>query len=110
MTARCGQGGALEDAADAARASRSCSAAGADRLRHGGVELPPPPAPSVTRYTSPGEKAAPGPADGLPTQSVALGETVTADWWTLFRSPDLDQLVKQAIAGSPTPDERKGAD
>ena len=37
-----------------------------------------------------------------PKQTVMLGERVTAEWWTLFRSPDLDQLVKQAIAGSHT--------
>jgi hypothetical protein len=33
---------------------------------------------------------------------VALGESVTVDWWNLFQSPDLTLLVKQAIAGSPT--------
>jgi len=27
---------------------------------------------------------------------------VTGDWWTLFRSPELDLTVKQAIAGSRT--------
>jgi NodT family efflux transporter outer membrane factor (OMF) lipoprotein len=27
---------------------------------------------------------------------------VTRDWWTLFRSPDLDWLVRQSIADSPT--------
>jgi outer membrane protein TolC len=34
--------------------------------------------------------------------TVVLGEKVTGDWWTLFRSPGLDRLVKQAIADSPT--------
>jgi NodT family efflux transporter outer membrane factor (OMF) lipoprotein len=34
------------------------------------------------------------------SQSVALGETVTAAWWTLFRSPQLDGLVRDAIAGN----------
>jgi NodT family efflux transporter outer membrane factor (OMF) lipoprotein len=60
--------------------------------------------PSVTRYTAPGEGAgvqAHG-AAGVPMQTVALGERVTAQWWTLFRSPKLDALVKQAIAGSRT--------
>ncbi|HEY2595490.1 MAG TPA: TolC family protein, partial [Chloroflexota bacterium] len=69
-----------------------------------GPNFKPPPAPTTTHYTSPGERTAPDPDDGSPSQTVALGEKVTADWWTLFRSPDLDGLVKQAIAGSPTLD------
>ena len=38
----------------------------------------------------------------LPAQTVALGERVTAEWWTLFHSPVIDGLVKEAIASSPT--------
>jgi NodT family efflux transporter outer membrane factor (OMF) lipoprotein len=37
-----------------------------------------------------------------PAQAIALGGRVAADWWTLFRSPDLNLLIKQAIAGSYT--------
>jgi NodT family efflux transporter outer membrane factor (OMF) lipoprotein len=33
---------------------------------------------------------------------VALGEKVAAEWWTLFRSPEIDALVKEAIVDSPT--------
>jgi NodT family efflux transporter outer membrane factor (OMF) lipoprotein len=67
-----------------------------------GPNFKPPAAPSTTRYVPPGEAKA-APADnGTTGQTIALGEKVTADWWTLFRSPDLDALVKQAIAGSPT--------
>ena len=40
----------------------------------------------------------------LPAQTVALGERVTAEWWTLFHSPVIDGLVKEAIASSPTID------
>jgi NodT family efflux transporter outer membrane factor (OMF) lipoprotein len=71
-----------------------------------GPDFEPPKPPSVTPYTSPGEatatvaKADPGRA--VPTQAIALGEKVAADWWTLFRSSDLDLLVKQAVAGSRT--------
>jgi NodT family efflux transporter outer membrane factor (OMF) lipoprotein len=63
-------------------------------------EVPKPP--SVTRYTSPGETMVPGPdaTKAVPTQAIALGERVAANWWTLFRSSKLDLLVKQAIAGS----------
>jgi NodT family efflux transporter outer membrane factor (OMF) lipoprotein len=62
---------------------------------------------STSRYTSPGEPPL-SDADGAsPKQTIALGEKVIADWWTLFRSPELDTLVKQAIAGSPTLDSAK---
>jgi NodT family efflux transporter outer membrane factor (OMF) lipoprotein len=37
---------------------------------------------------------APPPAD----QHVALGEKIEGDWWTQFRSPALDQLIRLAIA------------
>lgn len=33
---------------------------------------------------------------------VAVGEDLPAQWWNLFRSPALDALVRQALAGSPT--------
>jgi NodT family efflux transporter outer membrane factor (OMF) lipoprotein len=46
------------------------------------------------------------PAEASPAAnpSVALGAKVTADWWTLFRAPVINTLVKDAIAGSPTLD------
>ena len=58
--------------------------------------------PLVSRYTTPGESigATVDPKDQIPAQSVALGEHVTDSWWKLFRSPQLDALVKQAIAGN----------
>ncbi|HWF00546.1 MAG TPA: efflux transporter outer membrane subunit, partial [Caulobacteraceae bacterium] len=68
-----------------------------------GPNFKPPPAPVVAGYVAPGERTAPASGDGsAPALTIALGEKVTGDWWTLFRSPDLDGLVKQAIAGSPT--------
>jgi NodT family efflux transporter outer membrane factor (OMF) lipoprotein len=59
---------------------------------------------SVTRYTSPGETIVPGPdaTKSVPTQAIALGERIAANWWTLFRSSDLNRLIKQAIAGNYT--------
>ncbi len=65
-------------------------------------EVPKPP--SVTRYTSPGETMMPGrdATKGAPAQAIALGGRVAADWWTLFRSSDLNVLIKEAIAGSYT--------
>src|ERR1700683_5760125 len=69
-----------------------------------GPDFMSPDPPSVTRYTSPGEAEAAGPhgAPTVPTQTVVLGKRVTAEWWTLFRSPNLDMLVKEAIIGSRT--------
>jgi len=98
-----------------ALASASCS----DRLAGGlhgilallllsgctvGPDFKPPAAPSTARYTSPGETLV-GESDagpGSPPQTLALGEKVAVDWWTLFQSPDLDAVVKQAIDGSRT--------
>jgi NodT family efflux transporter outer membrane factor (OMF) lipoprotein len=74
-----------------------------------GPNFKPPAAPSTTGYTAPGERTVADANAGVPAprQTVALGEKVTADWWRLFQSPDLDGLVKQAIAGSPTLDSAK---
>jgi NodT family efflux transporter outer membrane factor (OMF) lipoprotein len=73
-----------------------------------GPNFKPPPAPATTAYVPPGERTTPDPDDGAaPPQTIAVGEKVTGDWWTLFRSPDLDGLVKQAVAGSPTLDSAK---
>ena len=62
-----------------------------------------PDAPTATRYTEadlPGATAsAPGPAGS--TQRFAPGQDLPAQWWTLFHSDPLDQLVRQAIADSP---------
>lgn len=68
-----------------------------------GPNFKPPAAPSTTRYVPPGEATAAVAGNGAEArQTIALGDKVAGDWWTLFRSPELDALVKQAIAGSPT--------
>jgi NodT family efflux transporter outer membrane factor (OMF) lipoprotein len=69
-----------------------------------GPDFSPPAAPSVTRYTSPGDKPADEGIAGtaVPAQTVTLGERVTAEWWTLLHSPAIDGLIKEGIAGSPT--------
>jgi NodT family efflux transporter outer membrane factor (OMF) lipoprotein len=33
-------------------------------------------------------------------QHIALGEKVSGDWWTVFHSPKLDELMHRAIAGN----------
>jgi NodT family efflux transporter outer membrane factor (OMF) lipoprotein len=69
-----------------------------------GPDFRPPDAPTTTRYIAPGESRARAADAGtaVPRQAVVLGDKVTSDWWTLFRSPDLDRLLKQSIADSPT--------
>jgi NodT family efflux transporter outer membrane factor (OMF) lipoprotein len=57
-----------------------------------------PPAPTADAgYIAPNDD----PTNIGPIQT-AVGDKVIADWWTLFHSPVLDQLVRQAIAANPT--------
>ena len=53
------------------------------------------PAPLTTArdYRSPADLAKPGP--------FTLGESVARDWWSLFPSPELDRVIRQALAGNP---------
>jgi NodT family efflux transporter outer membrane factor (OMF) lipoprotein len=39
---------------------------------------------------------------GGASQRFVQGEEIPEQWWTLFRSPPLDKLVRQALAESPT--------
>jgi NodT family efflux transporter outer membrane factor (OMF) lipoprotein len=50
----------------------------------------------------PGKSCPPNAGGPASQQTLALGEQVAVDWWTRFRSPDLDSIVKQAIDGSRT--------
>ena len=55
-----------------------------------------PTAPSAARYTGDtprGEDAAAGDT----AQHIALGREIEGNWWALFRSDAIDQLVKQAV-------------
>jgi NodT family efflux transporter outer membrane factor (OMF) lipoprotein len=67
-----------------------------------GPDFSAPKAPAATRYTPPSEAASvngdAGP--GAPRQTLVTGDKIAADWWTLFRSPEIDDLVKNAIAGN----------
>jgi NodT family efflux transporter outer membrane factor (OMF) lipoprotein len=59
-----------------------------------GPDFHAPDAPKVTDYKSTGDQGAP--AD----QRVALGKTIAEDWWAGFRSPALDAMIRQALAGN----------
>jgi hypothetical protein len=69
-------------------------------LGFGGCAVSPnftrPTAPSADRYTGDtlrGEDATAGDT----AQHIALGREIEGNWWTLFRSDAIDQLVKQAM-------------
>ena len=53
-------------------------------------------------FTTPAAPAAPGyaMAGDAPTREAAVGQQLAGDWWALFRSPELDQTVRQAVAGN----------
>jgi NodT family efflux transporter outer membrane factor (OMF) lipoprotein len=74
-----------------------------------GPNFKPPAAPAATGYLAPAERTVAAANAALPDdrQVTDPGAQVTADWWTLFASPQLDLLVKQAIAGSPSLDSAK---
>lgn len=42
-------------------------------------------------------------------QTIKLGQRIRGDWWTLFHSAPLDQLIAQAFAASPTLDAARAA-
>jgi NodT family efflux transporter outer membrane factor (OMF) lipoprotein len=56
-----------------------------------------PVAPSAVRYTADTLR---GEAESTDTrvQHIALGREIEGDWWTLFQSDAIDELVKQAVA------------
>ncbi len=58
----------------------------------------------TTTYTSTQfpDKTASVPGPGGAEQHLALGQQIPAQWWTLFHSASLDQLVRQALSGNPT--------
>jgi len=81
-----------------------------------------PEVPTPTGYTADplAAQTASAPAvHGGDAQRFAWGRDIPAEWWTLFRSPMLDALVRRALDGSPTlarasaklreADERRGA-
>jgi NodT family efflux transporter outer membrane factor (OMF) lipoprotein len=58
-----------------------------------------PPAPPVERYTHEAGPTATVAADGQ-VQHFEPGAKIAADWWHLFRSPQLDAVVKEAVANN----------
>lgn len=65
-----------------------------------GPEFKHPDAPATAQYTDGALAAVSASVAGEPTQHLAIGEKITADWWTLFQSEDLNRLIQRAIAGN----------
>ena len=42
------------------------------------------------------------PIQGGDGERLVLGQDIRADWWTMFRSPELNTLIKRAFGHSPT--------
>ncbi|OYV40030.1 MAG: histidine kinase [Rhodospirillales bacterium 20-64-7] len=69
-----------------------------------GPDFKPPPAPAVAGYTSE-PTLPPTTATDVPkgaAQHFVPGQDIAADWWHLFGSRPLDDLVRQALAANPT--------
>src|ERR1700722_17017242 len=62
---------------------------------------PPPPA-TDAGYAPGGAPSIPSVGQAGIDQHFALGKDVSGEWWGLFRSPALDELLTQALAGNRT--------
>jgi NodT family efflux transporter outer membrane factor (OMF) lipoprotein len=62
-----------------------------------GPNFTPPTPPPAARYTGETLRGE-GASAGESAQHIALGREIEDNWWTLFRSDAIDQLVKQAVA------------
>ena len=69
---------------------------------------PPPAAPGYGSAPVQGQTAAAEGAGGA-AQTFVAGMDIPSQWWTLFKSPELDQLVEQAFKGNPDVDAAKAA-
>jgi NodT family efflux transporter outer membrane factor (OMF) lipoprotein len=63
-----------------------------------------PEAPKTNTYTAKSlpEKTAAAPVAGGDAQRFVFGQDIPAQWWAVFHSDALDQLIRQALADSPT--------
>lgn len=68
-----------------------------------GPNFTPAPAPDVDGYVR-GKLASPNPGSGAPrvaSQHFVTGADVSARWWSAFKSPLLNELVKQSVEHNP---------
>lgn len=69
-----------------------------------GPDFRKPDPPAVQRFTAAPlpEKTVEADSPGGAAQRFVLGKDISLEWWTLFHSTFLDQLIRQALAQSPT--------
>jgi len=65
-----------------------------------GPDYHPPAPPNVVGYTAAVLPTATARAGGV-AQAYVSGQDISADWWTLFRSPELNGLIAAALQNSP---------
>jgi NodT family efflux transporter outer membrane factor (OMF) lipoprotein len=67
-----------------------------------GPDFERPLSPTDSGYSQTGTPSVPSVEGAGTEQHFALGREISAEWWKLFRSPDLDQVLTQAIDGNRT--------
>ena len=69
-----------------------------------GPDFKKPDAPKVATYTEKpvSSELATAPSVGGTKQSLDPAADIPAEWWSLYRSPELDALIKQALKRNPT--------
>ncbi|HXC10840.1 MAG TPA: efflux transporter outer membrane subunit [Steroidobacteraceae bacterium] len=58
--------------------------------------------PDTSAYLHPTSDTAPVQAEKQDVQNVSPGAELAGEWWQLFHSPQLDEVVRTSITGSPT--------
>ena len=58
--------------------------------------------PETPAYLHPTSDTAPVQAQTQDAQNISKGAELAGEWWQLFHSPQLDEVVRNAITGSPT--------
>jgi NodT family efflux transporter outer membrane factor (OMF) lipoprotein len=67
-----------------------------------GPDFHSPKPPDTSGYQHPSSDTAPVQAEAKDVQKVSQGAELTGVWWELFHSPQLDEVMRTAIAASPT--------
>ena len=69
-----------------------------------GPDFREPAAPGINSYTPSAlpPNTVSSPVTGGEAQHFAHGQEIPSEWWELFHSEQLDRLIRQALAGSPT--------
>jgi len=67
-----------------------------------GPDFERPQPPPVKGYTSDAPVSVLAAGPGEPVQKISFGQNLPEQWWELFHSQRLNQVIREALAGSPT--------